>query len=82
MLVKIDANFPDGLAPIFSKMRNMKYLHDILAYAKNFDPQSLRSPKKMAIFYLDLPFSHGNLRLSQKVFMVIPVDISLKILQI
>ena len=36
--VKVGANFPDGLAPIFSKMCNIKYLHDILAYAKNFDP--------------------------------------------
>ena len=28
-LVKIDANFPDGVTPIFSKMCNIKYLHDI-----------------------------------------------------
>ena len=27
--VKIDANFPDGVTPIFSKMCNIKYLHDI-----------------------------------------------------
>ena len=54
--VKIGANFPDGLAPIFSKMCNMKYLHDILAYAKNFDPQSLCSPKKWPFFTLTCHF--------------------------
>ena len=54
--VKIGANFPDGLAPIFSKMCNMKYLHDILAYAKNFDPQSLYSPKKWPFFTLTCHF--------------------------
>ena len=54
--VKIDANFPDEVAPIFSKMCNMKYLHDILAYAKNFDPQSLCSPKKWPFFTLTCHF--------------------------
>ena len=56
VLVKIDANFPDEVAPIFSKMCNMKYLHDILAYAKNFDPQSLCSPKKWPFFTLTCHF--------------------------
>ena len=27
--VKISANFPDGVTPIFSKICNIKYLHDI-----------------------------------------------------
>ena len=54
--VKIDANLPDEVAPIFSKMCNMKYLHDILAYAKNFDPQSLCSPKKWPFFTLTCHF--------------------------
>ena len=41
--VNINANFPDGVTPIFSKICNIKYLHDLWAYAKNFDPQSLCS---------------------------------------
>ena len=68
VLDKMDANFPDGVTQIFSKLCNMKCLYDRRMDSNEFWSPDIVFPKKMTSFCLDLSFPHANLRLSQKVF--------------